>query len=189
MYQNLKLRVTGVSPLLCHNGSLADPMNPTVKEMKKITSKRGKTEADLEELARLEWLGGLYIENGKLVIPSMNIEATFVEGAKKTRMGKQALAGAFCQENPVIIYDGPTDLKELWRDENFRLTVGAKVQRARIMRTRPMFKQWALEFVFTFNDEVLNESTVLEIFKTAGELVGFGDWRPKFGRFTVTVVE
>jgi hypothetical protein len=36
-----------------------------------------------------------------------------------------------------------------------------------------------------FNDELVNQSEVLELLRIAGEQVGLGDWRPKFGRFDV----
>jgi hypothetical protein len=187
-YRTLNLKTTGVSPLLLHNGQLADPLSPIVAEIKKVSGKRGKTEADHRELARLEWLGSMYLRDGKPCVPGENIEATFVEAARKSRVGKQALAGIICPDAPLVEYNGPSDINELWLLPDFRLTVGAKVQRARIMRTRPMFKEWALQFRLMFNDAVLNESQVFEIMQVAGELVGLCDWRPKFGRFVTAIV-
>jgi hypothetical protein len=53
-YQTLRFKLISVAPLLCHNGQLADPLNDIARQMKKISSKREKTDTDLEELARLE---------------------------------------------------------------------------------------------------------------------------------------
>ena len=51
VYQTLRFKFISVAPLLCHNGQLADPLNDLVRQMKKISGKREKTDADLEELA------------------------------------------------------------------------------------------------------------------------------------------
>jgi hypothetical protein len=188
MYQTLQLRITGVSPILLHNGHLADPLEPIVKEIKKISGKRGKTDADLEELARLEWRGSLYLNDGKVCLPGDVIEAAFCEGAKRSKSGKLAQAGIICPTNPPLEYDGPSDIDDLWKDGGFRLTVGVKIQRSRVMRTRPIFRKWAVTFGLMFDDGLLNREQVIEIMKTTGEVVGICDWRPKFGRFGVEVL-
>lgn len=47
--------------MLMHNGQLADPSNEWARAIKEISGKRAKTAADYEEMARLEWLGSLYL--------------------------------------------------------------------------------------------------------------------------------
>src|ERR671914_89551 len=69
MFEKYACQITGVAPLILYNGHLADPLNYYAKEMKKISGKRHKTEADLEELAPLEWHGSLYVSEGQVVIP------------------------------------------------------------------------------------------------------------------------
>ena len=187
-YKVLRLKITGESPLLLHNGQMADPLNSFAKMLKEISGKRNKTEADYREMSRIEWYASLYLMDGKICIPGENIESCFVEGARKTRVGKAAQAGVICQDNPLIQYDGPQSPDELWLDERFRLVAGVKIKGSRIMRTRPIFRQWGLTFDLMFNDLLLNRSQTAEIIKTSGEIVGLGDWRPKFGRFTVDVL-
>lgn len=58
-----KVKLIGETPVMLNNDQTADPLNPIAKEMKKISSKRAKTEADHYELSKLEWFGGLYLEN------------------------------------------------------------------------------------------------------------------------------
>ena len=53
------------------------------------------------------------------------------------------------------------------------------------MRTRPKFDEWAAEFDVEYETGLLNASEVKEILGTAGDQVGIGDWRPKFGLFRV----
>ena len=67
-YQRMKFRLTGVSPLVKHNGRLANPWDPMAKALKAVAGERAKTDADFEELARIEFLGGLYVcENGPCI--------------------------------------------------------------------------------------------------------------------------
>ena len=185
MIEKYACRITGVAPLILHNGQLANPLNYFAKEMKKISGKRHKTEADLEQLARLEWHGSLYLSNGRVVIPGEVLEAHLVEAAKKVKKGQQAKAGLFCDGIFLLDYDGPRDVEALWADEAFRETVGVRVQRNRIMRTRPIFRTWSLSFEVQYNSSQLNLEEIAEFARIGGEQIGLGDWRPRFGRYMV----
>ncbi len=187
-YGQVKLAITGVSPLIVHNGQLCDPMNKIVKSLKQVTSKRKKVDADLEEMARLEFLGSLYLKDSKPVIPGEVMEACLVSGAKKSKSGVQAKAGMFIEETIPIIYDGPKDPIELWNDERFRIVAGVKVGQARVMRTRPKFNDWRLEFTVSYLEELLNPKDVFEFAKVAGIQCGLCDWRPRFGRFVAEMM-
>ena len=83
-----------------------------------------------------------------------------------------------------IQYDGPRGSDELWTDERFRLVTGVRVGQARIMRTRPIFRDWSAEIFVDFLPGQLNRAEVAEMVRLAGEVVGIGDWRPRFGRYT-----
>lgn len=185
-YKRLKFQVIGVSPLIMHNGQLANPLNPHARQMKRITEKRKKTDADYEQLAKLAWFGGLYLDDEKRpCIPGEVIEGTFIRMAKKLRLGEQAKAGMISTGPWALEYDGPRDLEELWSDERFRLSAIVIVKGSRIVRTRPIFRQWALSFDIDFMPDELNQRGVIDMVHTMGRIVGFGDWRPKFGRFNV----
>lgn len=192
--KNLNLKITGIRPLVMHNGLLADPTNPFTIAMKKITSKGSKkmTEADHKERDRVEWLGGLYwSEDIGLHIPSDNIERCVLEGAKKSRLGKDAQAAVFCTEPEVPIeHDAITKQtkEQLYADKagRFILRRGVRVQLSRIIRIRPLIPTgWTAKFTLEFDESIINESNLLQAVVDAGALVGLGDWRPKFGRFTV----
>jgi hypothetical protein len=47
---------------------------------------------------------------------------------------------------------------------------------------------WWLTCTIEFDESIVNEAQVLSSTKEAGALCGIGDWRPKFGRFTVEKV-
>jgi hypothetical protein len=137
MYTTFSVTLQSISPLLMHNGRLADPLEPITRAIRQISAQRHRTDADLAELARLEWYGGLYLQDGAPCIPGEVLEAHLLDAAKKRRMGPKVKAGLYCDGNFPLLYDGPRDPDALWADPAFRWTVPARVQRNCIMRTRP----------------------------------------------------
>ncbi len=99
------------------------------------------------------------------------------------KKGKQAAAGLFVLDNFLLEYDGPTDPSELWEDERFRFRVAVKVQQSKVMRTRPIFDEWAANVQVSFNPDLVDEREVIQWMEVAGREVGLMDWRPKYGRF------
>jgi len=191
--KTLKMKLTGIRPLLMHNGMLADREYPFTKEIKDITKKKAKmTDADHQRRDRLEWEGGIYwdSEDGP-VIPSDNIERMVQLGAQKSRVGKDVQAAVFCTEPHFRLeYDGPRDKEKLYASPRFVSRKGCAVNNSRIMRIRPMFPTgWNVTVELEFDETIVNESAVIKATQDAGALVGLGDWRPKFGRFTVEVEE
>ncbi|MBJ7485966.1 hypothetical protein [Brevundimonas sp.] len=190
MWKPLTLTLTGVAPLLMHNGQLADPLSPFSKAMKEVAGRRLKSDADHEELARLEFLGGLWVNDEKQpCIPSEAMEACLVGGARKSKEGKAAVAALLIEEHLALGFEGPETPEELWADEQFRLRVPARVGQARVMRTRPIFRHWSAIAVVQFNSDLINASQVQKWVRVSGDQVGLGDWRPKFGRFSVEVTQ
>lgn len=186
----LKVRITGKAPLLLHNGRLADPTDEVAREMKKITSKRTKTDDDHLELSRLEFMGGLYTdENNEPCIPGEVLESCLKSGAKVAKNGKKIAAGALIPEYTVPLqYSGPRDVDSLWADKRFVHRSGVKVGQARVIRTRPKFDQWACEFTIEYQPEVIDREEVVRAIEDAGNLKGLCDYRPRHGRFNVEVL-
>jgi hypothetical protein len=190
---SVQIQLQGVSPLLCHNGQTADPRNTYAKAMKAVSGKRKKTDADYDELARLEWLAGLYRIDGDLVIPDYVIESAMIKGAMKSKRGPQAKCGLFFTEHSSLEFDGKpaaiTDdtLSEMFASGQFTHTIGVKVGMSKVMRTRPVFRNWSISITAQYDPDVLNMRDVEEIAIDAGKLVGIGDWRPKHGRFNAEV--
>lgn len=184
-YKTLKFAITGVSPLIMHNGQTADPLNHHSQSIAEITSKRKKTEADHREVARREFFAGLYIHRGEPCIPAEMVEAMLTDGAKKERRGPAAKAGIIVEANAPLQYKGPRKPADLWDDERFRLRVPARIGTNKVIRTRPRFDGWSVELEIRFLPSLLNEREIKSFLVTAGEQIGIGDWRPRFGRFTV----
>jgi len=191
-YELLKVRIEGLTPTIMHNGHLADPTNQWTRAIKVITSKsaKKKTDVDFEELVRLEWYGGLYVdEDGAPCWPGENIESMIKSGARTQAKGKEVEKGLLCVGNWPLIFDGPKTVDELWDlDPAYRLTKPAKVNQSKIMRTRPIFPQWELAFELQWNAAYFNREQLEHWLAVAGTDIGLSDWRPKYGRFRVLEV-
>jgi hypothetical protein len=181
-----RLTCSGREPLLMHNAQLSDPLNDIARLIKKISGKRKKTDDDHLEMSRLEHMGGLYLD-GEFgpCIPGQNFERMLVDAAKKIKLGTQVKSAVVVDTNMnPLVYQGPRDADGLWKDKNFVHRTSAKVGTSRVQRTRPMFRQWEVTADCLVDTEQLNEAELEQIVDIAGRLIGLGDWRPRFGRFT-----
>jgi hypothetical protein len=197
--ESLEVIWRGESPLICHNGRLANPLNPYARKVKSFSSKRKKTDEDFADLARIEFEGSLYLdERYGPCIPCNNILATTISGARKSKMGREIDLALFVEGTPKtgdagvvkLEYEGPRDIAQLWGNGtsayvDSRLVV---VNRARIMRTRPIFPQWSLHFIVRFDASVVNDEGVIKSMEDAGFYSGLCDYRPRYGRFTVEIL-
>ena len=179
--------IEGISPLLMHNGQLANPLNPLVKQMKALTGQRKKTDEVHLELSRLEFRAGLYVSaSGMVEIPAELLESCLIEGAKKSKLGKQFKSAIAIMENSPLDYGEKLTVDQLWeRNEEFADVRGVKVGTSRVMRTRPIFRTWRLSFDVHFNADLVNPEQIQLAVEDAGAQVGLCDYRPKFGRFQI----
>lgn len=180
------VKIVGITPLLMHNGNLADPLHPSAKALASAVrrAKKSKTEDAQIEMRRTEWMGGLYVnDDGCPVIPSDVFEACIVAGAKRLRLGPKAKAGIVVTNDALLQYDGPKTPDKLWEDGRFIKIAGVRVGQSRVIRTRPIFPEWSAVFeVLWDQQEIADETTFCDIIDNAGN-AGMGNWRPRFGRF------
>jgi len=183
----MSVTIAGDTDLLMHNGQLANPLNKWSKALKEITGRRKKTDDDLEEIARIEWLGGLYTDPaGTVAIPADNILAGIIDGARKSRNGKKVEAGVFCSKPYFpLLFKGPKDVQALSQDAAFADYRSVAVNGKRIMRSRPRFTDWRLKFEVVFNPSLVNQRDVMAAVEACGEQCGIGDFRPRYGRFHI----
>jgi len=188
--KNLKVRIIGKSPLLMHNQDLENPLNEFMRAIKKISGKRVKVDADNEEMSKLEWLGGLYTFNGKIIIPGRAINAMILEAGRKERKGKDVKWGLLC-EDAILKYEGPKSVEELWNGGNHINRMMIEVVKGnRILRTCPQFDKWSAELELQFDEHLLNEEDLMKYFTIAGQRIGLLDAkRLKFGRFSVEKIK
>ena len=168
------------------NGQLADPMNKFSREIKKISSNRKKTDEHYLMMSQFEWVGGLYLdEDNRPCIPGIVLDGMLAEAAKKLKLGKVMKSAAEVLTSPLIEHDGPKkakadDLKDLPR---YKHSGPVKVGTSKVIRTRPMFPVWSLEFDVQIDTEALEGRQLKDVIEKGGRFVGLGDFRPRFGKF------
>lgn len=194
------LHLNGLSALVMHNERLADPLDSFTQAIAGLSKKRGKTRADHEDIARLEFLGGLYTNprtdyplNGSKpqpCVPAWNVLRCLQDGGRRHKRGMDVPRGVYpLSEYAELIYDGPTDPEKLWQAGGFALRKSVGVQRSRTMRTRPMFTDWKASLPIEVDATVFDLHTLEAIWKDAGVYAGLGEMRPVYGRFEATIEE
>lgn len=188
----MQIDVTGTVPLLMHNIRLADDQEPIVKDIKKLTAKKTKkTEEDKMEIDRLSFAGGLY-HDADLgpYIPAENVFRCLMEAGSLTRDGKKIERGVFLHSTMApLSYDGPRDIDSLWnggtgKHVDRRMVA---VARQRIPRVRPIFPEWSFSMSMDIDGSIIDKDEFVDIFVKAGRLIGLGDYRRFYGKFTVEV--
>lgn len=191
--QLFKVTFVGVKPLLMHSPQMANPLNPITKELKKYSSKRTKTDDDHLAMSKLEFIGGSYYDKEVgYYIPSENVEACIVAGAKVSKNGKKVPLAVNIREFRIpLIHRGGMDKtpEELFEDSEFVDVRFVNVSRAKIMRTRPRFDQWSIVFHVELDTSLMDFEEFLEALNNAGQRACLGDARPRYGSFEVRVEE
>lgn len=188
-------RVRGLSPLMVHSDQGTDPLCDLAKEIKALTGKRKKTDADHEEIAFLEWWGAFYINgDGAPVIPENCIRAMIRDGARLRKRGMDVERGlGFFGVDPEVEVGfrfgnlaDRDEARKVFENRRFVDRRPVVVQRAKIWRTRPVFPQWGLSFNLVVDEDVINGSDIRTSLEQAGSMIGLcGGRRIGMGRFEV----
>jgi hypothetical protein len=183
----IRTRLIGQSELMMHNIQLADPDNHWTRQIAKLTGKRKMTEEDRVEKSRLEFLGGLYISNHRVVVPQANIRRCLKEAAKVTRQGRnidRALNFANAElALPLAFEHSQLTPEELWAMPQYHDTT-IVASPGRVPRTRARFHPWALTAEWLLFPNLLSVEDLRSIADHAGLIEGLGDNRVNgMGRF------
>lgn len=183
--------------LMMHNEQLANPFNEYAIELAKVTKKKGKSIEDFLAIAEIEFQGGLYFDaKAGPYIPARCLNKMLVMGARRRKLGKmfEQMVIVDREVNPVE-YEGPRTRKALWdtKDKQGNRTfvdqrlVGINTKR--ILRTRPLFRDWRVEFEVKVIDGAVDKSDLFTALEAA-EPIGLLDGRPIYaGQFTTESVE
>lgn len=182
---------SGGAPLVLHNERLADPLNEFSREIAKVSKKRNKTEADYREIARLEFLGGLYTDDkGEPAVPAFNIIRCLQNGAKRHKLGMYVLRGVVPLIQMVpLAYEGPRVPDEMYRCGRFMLRKSVGIGGNRTMRTRPIFTNWSAVLPVEVDATVFDPDTLKNVWHEAGIYAGLCEMRPIYGKFKAMMTE
>lgn len=190
--KKLHITLNGTTPLIMNSPKCVNPLHPIAKQMKPLTSKKKKSEADLEAISDLEWEAGVYWDdNIGLVIPNECIAAAFLEGAKMNKNGS-----AFQKYVQVVDSLAPLDIGEVQNyqkmkvDPRFRDVRSVCVMRARVIRTRPRFNTWRCEFNIMYDENKIDTDVIALAIENSGNYVGICEMRKMgYGRFAASIEE
>ena len=112
----------------------------------------------------------------------------FFDFSTFNKKGKDTLRTTLVtDEKTKLEYPGPRTQEALWADRKFRDVRSVRVGTSRIMRYRPKFRDWSLEFELTFDPNMMEADILIQSAENAGRYIGLGDYRPEkgglFGRF------
>lgn len=168
--------IEGISPLL---------MNRFAEEKAEEVVKRVTGVRVPEEVAV-----SLYIlPDGKIYQPASHVEASMIKAAANfniTGKGKKtykdlAKSSIFVEPDAII--------HEIQTYDIDKRPVVNPVTRGRVIRARPILREWVLNFRIKVLDDQFPKEVVKNILDYSGSAVGIGDYRPRFGRFIVTKFE
>lgn len=195
MYE-VDVRIEGVVPVLQHRFA-PETLDSLMKGAKKKTAV-----VDYSD----EWRIGMHVDSdGYLCQPATHIEGALVKAAASFKIKGggnrtyKSIVRANCWVLPELIphlhngkrisapgpdlLDNPTD--HMWVDRRRAVVGRASVARARLA----IGAGWELAFTLQVQDEQLRPDVVHTILEEAGKSAGIGDFRPRYGRFIVTVFE
>jgi hypothetical protein len=172
--REINIRIEGTAPLLQNRFSMDD---------KKPKAKLKDGSVDYAAQAET----ALFKNKNGVFEPANHIEAALIKAAanfripgKNRKTYKDLIKAALFVEPEEIQHVHQTHVVD---------TRAVVVQRARVVRYRPRFDKWALEFTARITNDQLPTEAVKDILEYVGEFVGIGDHRPRFGRFKVVKFE
>ena len=187
----VSVRVKGVAPLIQKRFPMPD-LSTLSKGGHKSTGGKDYTQ---------EWRDSFYADSdGQIYQPSSHFEGALVKAAvnfkvtgKRGKSYKDLFSANIVVDPEHIPHVGFTVPEELDADGDKPLYLDIRpviVQRARVVRIRPRFKAgWELTFEIQCGDDEIQPDLLQDVLTLAGKAVGIGDYRPKFGRFSVTHFE
>jgi len=166
-----QVRIVGVRPLLMNSPSAFIGDKPTLRRGEHLDP---KTEAELR----------LYKdEEGNIVIPAYMVKACIREAGRNYRVRGRCSTFASMIRAGIIVQPEMIPLEHNGWVVDVRPVV---VQKQRILRYRPRFNKWALNFeVVNLDPTVIHADILRKILDDAGKFCGLGDYRPEYGLFRV----
>lgn len=188
--QSVKIKITGINPLLQNNPQTVDPFNAFSKAKKAITNKRtSKTDDDLLELGHIETESKLYFDAkiGVYVPATWLTESIITNGFAIAKIGRQKMRGGLFATTDKIALDYRSKgkvktIRDVVHNPEFRHRMLLKQGQVRVPKDAPIFHDWSFETELVFDDSVVDFGSLKNIIERSARYGGFGDFRPTFGR-------
>lgn len=186
-------KFSGVAPMLHANPQGVSRSFPLTQRMKEINAKKTRrTDADYAELADLEVESRLYFDRDiGVYVPTRWIsEAVARKAFAVAKISKTSTRGAlFMSADRVPLeYRGKRGVKtaaDVVKNPAFRHAMILPQGQVRVEKNSPIFHDWSFTVEMEFDDKVFDRKDLQRIIEETAHYVGFGDFRPTFGRASV----
>jgi len=173
--KTIKVELTGVTPLLMNSPK-------SMIENKSDLSTKTKDYDLKEEAEKLAYR----TDKGELYIPAEAIKGALINASSFKKIKKYAAKSIIA--GGVFIMGSQLGLGTKKYTLDVRTVV---IQRARIVKARPMVEKWKVSFDLQYNDAMIGDADIIKsILVEAGQRIGLLDFRPQksgsFGMFEVT---
>jgi hypothetical protein len=166
---------------------------PLTRRAKQINAKKTKrTDADYAELADLEVLSRVYFdpEIGVYAPTRWVAEAVARKAFAVAKISKATVRGALFMREDKVPMDyrgkkGVTVIEDIVKNPAFRHAMILPQGQIRIEKNSPIFHDWSFSVTMDFDDKVFDRADLQRIIEETAQYVGFGDFRPTFGRASV----
>lgn len=182
---DIRISVEGITPLLLHAFTEEEQLKATGgNRISAASGDRGTP----EEQAEQHLYKGL---NGELVIPQPNLLACIIGGGTFFKAGKSKVTTQRSSLIPAVLtIEGatiPLVSAGGWSVDTRPVRIPATG--GRILRHRPIFYDWKLDFNVQLDEAEMSAKLLRDIVDAAGSKIGLGDFRPvtrgPYGRFKV----
>lgn len=187
MTNSVAIEIRSVAPQLMRRWPGEKPTPPrTTKKTLELIQKRMKA----------EWLEALYLRDGVVGLPNDNIFSCLLDGAARLRSKDAVRCGVYVVEEfvPLRVYSGPDDNRgrvlqgdpdTYYKNEHIDIRGVCLNPKAKTRgdRCRPIFRHWGLTFHLCYDGALIDHNLLKQVLEKAGDFVGLGDYRPRFGRF------
>lgn len=174
--RKVKVELTGTTPLLMNNPQ--SMIDAKTNQLQQKTSKQDLSK-EAEKLTYKDSKGNLYV-------PSEAIKGCMINASAYKKIGKYAA-------KPIIaggVHIHPREISLGVKNYNLDIRT-VVIQRARVVKARPMIEKWKVSFDLFYDETLLpNPEIIRPILEEGGKRVGILDFRPQktgsFGMFEVT---
>jgi hypothetical protein len=183
MVKKIKVQIEGLRPYLQHRRASSQQ---EVEQMNKIIKILQKNSFDLEA-SKQEAEMGAYKNGEGYYIPAEQIQEALINAGARIQVKGQ---GKRTYKNYMKSYVFVEPQEILLTPQEYQLDRRyVKVHGSGINRNRPRFDNWKATFQLLITDDSLPLKDIKEILEIAGSRVGIGDYRPRYGLFSVVSFE
>lgn len=182
----IEIRIEGVTALICNRFTDAAAEAASSGTRGSGSSQDRGTPLEIAE-------SKLYLGlDGSPMIPQPNLMRCLVEGGRFHKAGKAQLTTSKSSHMYACVDIEGAEIKLITRQPWKVDTRAVRIPSTggRILAHRPMFDDWALEFIVDLDTSIVGAKIFRSIVDDAGKRIGLGDFRPAtkgpYGKFVVT---